>query len=106
MSAWRTIFAGMLGLALLDATVSSNDAAGRAGGLLDSVGTVIEHLLSPTVPAIPDLRTHGGDASGDLLGRVDPSSSAGGSAGGSLLPADWTTSPPKPAATPPTQIYA
>jgi len=89
----------MLGLALLDAAVSSQQAAGRVGGLLTGVATVIEHVLSPTVPAIPDLRTRGG-----VIRRLDPQ--PGASATGSLLPPDWTTKPTAPAAAPPGQLYA
>lgn len=99
MSAWRTAFAAMLGLGLLEAVVSSDQSAGRVGDFLQGVGTVVEHVLSPTVPAIPDLRKHGGAA---------PTSTTS-TPSGSLLPPDWTTSPtapspPAPAA--PTQMYA
>jgi hypothetical protein len=97
VSAVRTALAGMIGLALLDASVSSQAAAGRVGGLLTAVATVIEHVLSPTVPAIPDLRTRG---KAGAIGTADTT-------GGSLLPADWTTSPTVPAApTAPSQLYA
>lgn len=101
MSAWRTALSGMLGLALLDAVVSSNQAAGRVGGLLSGVGKVVEHILSPTVPAIPDLRTKGGK-----IGKLVPPLSGG--AGGSLLPPDWTTkpnAPATPASASPSQVY-
>ncbi len=97
MSAWRTALAGMLGLALLDAAVSSQRAAGRVGGLLSGVATVVEHVLSPTVAAVPDLRTRGGP----VIREADAQPSAG-----SLLPADWTTKPTAPAAPPPGQLYA
>lgn len=94
MSAWRTALAGMVGLALLDATVSSQQAAGRVGGLLQGVAKTLEHLLSPTVAAIPDLRKHGGA----IPQGASDTSPAGGSGvvGASLLPADWTTSPSPP----------
>ncbi|MEV4557789.1 hypothetical protein AB0K51_12405 [Kitasatospora sp. NPDC049285] len=81
---WRALFTGMLGLALLEAAVSSNAAAERAGGLLTSLAAVINHVLDPTVPAIPDLRKHGGAA--------PPASAPAPSTGGTLLPAEWTTS--------------
>jgi hypothetical protein len=84
---WRAVFSGMVGLALLEAAVSSTAAANRAGGLLKGVATVIEHVLSPTVAAIPDLRTHGGAAT------------AAPSGGSPTLPADWTTAAPKPPTT-------
>ena len=43
-------------LTLLQAVVSSDKATGRLGALLAGAGTVIEHLASPAIPAIPDLR--------------------------------------------------
>lgn len=91
MSAWRTAFAGMLSLAVLEAVVSSDQAAGRFGGLLKSVGTVIEHLLSPTVPAIPDLRKHGG-----AIAQSAPGTGTGGAVDVSMIPPDWTTKPAAP----------
>lgn len=88
------MLAGMLGLALLEASLSSTQAAGRVGGLLGGLATVVQHVLSPTVPAIPDLRKHGGAAP------------AVATSGGSLLPAEWTTAPTAPApSTPSSQIY-
>jgi hypothetical protein len=88
---WRALLGGMIGLALLEAAVSSQAAANRAGGLLTGVSTVIDHVLSPTVAAIPDLRKHGG--------AVATTAAPGGS---TTLPADWTTAPAAP--TPPTTI--
>lgn len=87
MSTARTVFAGMLALALLDTAISSQAAANRTGALFTSVSAVFAHLLSPTVPAIPDLRKHGGAStpSTDTAPAADTPSS--------LLPADWTTSP-------------
>lgn len=95
MSGRQGLVAGVLGLALLDAAVSTQGAADRVGGLLGAVAKVIEHILSPTVPAIPDLRTHGGaqqlpnasSLTGDAGGGA-----TGGGATGSLLPAEWSTS--------------
>lgn len=74
----QPIISGVLGLALLEAALSSTEAAGRVGQLLDGVASVIAHVLSPTVPAIPDLR-HKADA-----GATIPASAT--------VPADWTTS--------------
>lgn len=95
MSAWRTALAGMLALAVLDAAVSSTAAGGRVGSLLQGVAAVVDHILSPTVAAIPDLRKHGGAAL-----TLPPDTGAG-----SLIPPDWTTSPTAPATTPPSQLY-
>jgi hypothetical protein len=95
----RGVVAGVLGLALLDAAVSTQGAANRVGGLLGAVAKTIEHILSPTVAAIPDLRTHGGaqqlQNASALTG--DTGTGAGGAVG-TLLPADWTTAP--------SQLYA
>lgn len=96
---WRSMFATVLALALLQTAVSgkkrgqSESPAERAGGLLKGVGKIIEHVLSPAVPAIPDLRKHGGAATA--------LATPGGS---STMPADWNTSATAPPATskPPT----
>jgi hypothetical protein len=87
VSATRTVFVGMLGLALLDTAISSQGAANRTGALFTSVSAVISHLLSPTVPAIPDLRKHGG-ASAPSTDAAPATPTAP-----SLLPTEWTTSP-------------
>lgn len=79
----------MLALGLLQVAVSSSAAANRAGGLLSAVAKTIDHVISPTVPAIPDLRKHGGAA--PPRAAVDTTPNTGGT-GGSLLPADWSTS--------------
>ena len=84
---------GVVSLALLEAIVSREDRAKRFGGLIHAVAAVVEHVLSPTVPAIPDLRKHGGAA---------PASPA--VANGSLVPPDWTTSPSTPTAPKPVII--
>ena len=103
MSAVKTAAGAMLGLALLDAVTSSNAAAARGGGLFTALATVIEHVLSPTVAAIPDLRKHGGavqlpnaaalTGTGTGTGTGGGGGATGGGLGaGSLVPADWTTS--------------
>lgn len=46
----------VLMLTLLQAVVSSAGATGRLGSLLTSAGTLVEHLASPAIAAIPDLR--------------------------------------------------
>ncbi len=51
----RSIFAGILALAALEAVVSSGAAADRFGGLVKGAAAVIRYVLDPTVPAIPDL---------------------------------------------------
>lgn len=48
---------GVIGLSALEAVVSSSQATGRVGGAFTSAATVLQHLASPDVPLIPDLRT-------------------------------------------------
>jgi hypothetical protein len=53
---WRGIFSGVLVLAALQAILSTDESATRAGGLLTTFGNGVRHFLSPFEPAIPDLR--------------------------------------------------
>lgn len=55
MVTWRGVFAGALALIALEAVLRTDASADRAGGLLVSVAGVVERILSPAVPAIPDL---------------------------------------------------
>jgi hypothetical protein len=48
-----------LGLIALQAVVSNS---GQASGALSAINGVIQRVLSPNVPAIPDRRTGGGNA--------------------------------------------
>lgn len=89
---WRAAVSMVLALAVLEAATSSTLAATRAGGLLKGVATVINHVLSPTVAAIPDLRKHGGAAT-----------TLAAPGGSNTVPADWTTAPVAP---PPTTFNA
>lgn len=87
---WQPILSGVLGLALLEAALSSTDASGRIGQLLNGVAGLVSHVLSPAVPAIPDLRKHGGAAAPSAA----PAPPSGGQPSGSpTFPADWNTSP-------------
>lgn len=52
----RGIFSGVLILAGLQAAVSSQQSAGRVGGIFEGIGSLVVHALSPFEPAIPDLR--------------------------------------------------
>lgn len=61
---WRGVFTGALMLIGLEVVISSGQAADRFGGIFTAIATVVEHLLDPTVPAIPDLRTAGSSSSG------------------------------------------
>lgn len=82
---WQTVLSGVLALAFLEAATSSTKAAGRVGDLFDGIASIISHVLSPAVPAIPDLRTKGGAATSTSDQSSEPSSNT--------VPADWTTSP-------------
>jgi hypothetical protein len=86
------VLGGVLALALLEAAVSTDGAAGRVGQLLDGFASVVSHVLSPTVPAIPDRRTHGGAATATAAPATGGGSTSGG--GSPTFPADWNTSPP------------
>lgn len=80
------MLSGVLALALLEAATSSTQAAGRVGKLFDAVASTAAHVLSPKVPAIPDLRQHGGAST------TEAQSTSSTSSGSSTLPADWNTS--------------
>jgi hypothetical protein len=81
---WQTVMSGVLALALLEAATSSTQAAGRVGAFFHGIAGLVSHALSPTVPAIPDLRKHGGAATSSSDQSTDSSSKT--------MPADWSTS--------------
>lgn len=54
----RGFLIGALVLTALDAAVSSVPAAGRAAALLSIPTSIVTYIVSPTKPAIPDLRKH------------------------------------------------
>jgi hypothetical protein len=54
---WASFFMGVLILTGLDAVLSSDASASRAGGALSLVSSAVTHLMSPASPLIPDLRT-------------------------------------------------
>lgn len=56
MSATRGVVAGVLGLSLFEALVSSQTASKNAGGLFDLAASAINRLVDPSVPLIPDRR--------------------------------------------------
>jgi hypothetical protein len=56
VSAVGGFVSGVLGLSLLEAVLSSNQATGRVGGVFTGASSLLRHLSSPDVPAIPDLR--------------------------------------------------
>jgi hypothetical protein len=92
----------MVGLALLDAAVSSQAAANRTGSLMTGVATVIQHILSPTVAAIPDLRTHGGAVTTSATSSATTAEPATDTTSTDTSSAEWTTSASAP--TDPSQL--
>lgn len=54
----RGVLMGALLLTVLDAAVSSTDAAQRASGVLSIIPLIVEYIVSPMKPAVPDLRKH------------------------------------------------
>jgi hypothetical protein len=81
---WQTVLSGVIALALLEAVTSSTKAAGRVGDLFDGIASLVSHALSPSVAAIPDLRTKGGAAT--------PTSDKSSGSTSKTMPADWDTS--------------
>jgi hypothetical protein len=50
------VFTGALALIALETVLRTNASTGRVAGLLTGAAKVVEKVLDPTVPAIPDLR--------------------------------------------------
>lgn len=57
MSALRSAAVGALSLITLEVVVSSNASAARVGTAATQLASVVQRVVSPTVAAIPDLRT-------------------------------------------------
>lgn len=51
----RGVLTAVLALIALEAVVKSNASATRFGQLFTSTAGILQHILDPTVPAIPDL---------------------------------------------------
>lgn len=83
----RGLFAGFLMLTALDAVLSSTASASRVGGMFTGAIAVLDHILSPTVAAIPDLRHQAATAA--PASSTTPASSP-------TMPKDWTTKPAPP----------
>ena len=60
---WRGAFSGALLLIALEAVLRSNQSADRFGGLITGLAEIAERVISPAVPAIPDLRDADAQAS-------------------------------------------
>lgn len=52
---WRGVFSGVLALVALEAVLRSEQSAARFGGIFKDIGALAEHIISPAVPAIPDI---------------------------------------------------
>lgn len=75
MSATRGFVAGVAGLALLEAIVSSDQAAGRVGGVFDTTAKVLARWLDPYTPLVPNLTgsevsPFGGSSSGTVTSSI------------------------------------
>lgn len=51
---WGSFALGFLGLTALDAVLSSNASAARAGGLLGVPGALLRRLVDPSLSLIPN----------------------------------------------------
>lgn len=56
MSGISGFVGGVIGLSLFEAVLSSGQASGRVGGVFTGASALLRHIVSPDVPAIPDLR--------------------------------------------------
>jgi len=86
MSALGGFVSGVIGLSLLEAVVSSSQASDRASGVFTGAASLLRHLVSPEVPAIPDLRI---PASARPQLTPTPPPAAAGSGSGSVTPASY-----------------
>ena len=93
----RGIFSGLLALTVLQAVLSSDRSAERAGGVLDVIGSGVYRFMSPTVAALPDLRERRKTIAPGEPPRV-PFDSSSSSGTAPTMPADWTTRPAAPRA--------
>jgi hypothetical protein len=92
----RGFFLAAISLAVLEAAVSSPAAAGRAGVVLALPGTIARYIISPTVPAIPELRKK--SIGSQIAGSDNPFAQAALNA--QLISATWSTQSAAPTATP------
>lgn len=89
MSALRGVLTGALGLAALQAVLSTG-ATSNLGTLVKIPGDAVRWWLSPTTPLIPDLRS---DQSRSIGAAITAAYANGGAAGtASILPAVSTGS--------------
>ena len=87
---WRGVFTGALALIALEVLLRSEESVGRFGQMLEGVGDLARRFLSPTVPAIPNVRKLRDDESGAGGGTNDGDGGfSGGGGGGSGGGRSW-----------------
>jgi len=84
----RGFFLAAITLAVLEAAVSSQAAANRAGTILALPGTIARYIISPTEPAIPELRKKS-TATSTATAADNPFAQA--ALNSQLISATWTT---------------
>lgn len=88
----RGVFGGLLTLTVLQAVLSSTQSAERTAGIWSAISSGVARFMSPTVAAIPDLRTRKGR---DTVAPGAPDKVPYSS---STMPDSWTTKPSAPSA--------
>lgn len=101
MNGWRGLVGGVVGLALLEVVVSSQQAAGRVGGLFTMAAGLLSRWLDPYTPLVPDLRTK----NGQYVNPFGPNGPSGGPIAAPNTPAA-PSRPRKLAAIPPTPLQS
>lgn len=76
----RGAFSAWLGLIALQA-VSTKGGSGRISEAFGDVASIVERVLDPDVPAIPDRRDGGAGPSKEDAARIKDAQAAGGSQG-------------------------
>jgi hypothetical protein len=51
----RGFLAGVIVLVGMEVVLHTADSASRFGQIFTSIGTIAQHILDPSIPAIPDL---------------------------------------------------
>jgi hypothetical protein len=70
---WSAILTGAIGLAVLDAVVSRQQAASNVGGFLAGLGGFVHKVISPQVPAFATGSTTPQPSSGGVASSAIPS---------------------------------
>lgn len=83
----------LLGLTLLQAALSGRTNTGRIGELGQGIADVLDYVIDPERPAIPDLRNKLAKSAADPGGRGSPSSSSSATGSAAAPAPQYTTSP-------------